>query len=346
MRRVTTLPSILVLALTSVWAPRSAAQDLRYTTTTKMELAGAMGAMASMMPGMGDAVEQTTYMKGSLVRTDDETTSSIMDWASGDIVQLDHAARTYTRLNFKEMASAMADAMGEAAGEPGAETPDPEAQLEFKMSTDHTGRTETIGGYEADQVLLTIQIVPVEGSQEGPEGTMAVVSELWLSTDFPEYQRMKELQTEVAGQFSQSLSGGGGVGLQGIQGIDPRMGEAWAKNMEAMQELEGSPLRTTMHFVMVPADQELDREAVLAADEEGLGSAAAGAAAEELSSALSRLGRFGRKPEEQEEAAPAQMSLMRATTEITDVTTTTLDDGLFEVPDGYTERVMEMPVRR
>jgi len=299
---------------------------------------------------MGDAVEQTTYMKGSLVRTDDGTTSSIMDWASGDIVQMDHTARTYTRFNFKEMASAMADAMGEAAGEasmePTAETPEPEPQFEFKMSTDHTGRTETVGGYEADQVLLTIEIVPVEGSQEGPEGTMAVVSELWLSTDFPEYQRMKELQTEVAGQFSESLSDGGGAGLQGLQGIDPRMGEAWAKNLEAMQELEGSPLRTTMHFVMVPSDQELDREAVLAADEEGLGSAAAGAAAEEVSSALSRLGRFGRKQEEPEEAAPAQMSLMRATTEITNVTTTSLDDALFLVPDGYTERVMEMPVRQ
>ena len=40
------------------------------------------------------------------------------------------------------------------------------------------------------------------------------------------------------------------------------------------------------------------------------------------------------------------MSLMRATTEITDVTTTTLDDALFQVPDGYTERIMEMPVGR
>jgi len=75
-----TLPSILLLALLSVGATRSAeAQDLRYATTTKMELAGAMGAMASMMPGIGDAVEQTTYMKGSLVRTDDETTTTLDD---------------------------------------------------------------------------------------------------------------------------------------------------------------------------------------------------------------------------------------------------------------------------
>ena len=132
--------------------------------------------------------------------------------------------------------------------------------------------------------------------------------------------------------------------MPGLQGIDPRMGEAWAKNMEAMQELEGSALRTIMHFVLVPPDQELDREAVLADDEGGLGSAAAGAAAEELSSALGRLGRFGRKKEEPEEAAPTQMSLMRATTEITNITTTTLDDALFHIPDGYTERVMEMPV--
>jgi hypothetical protein len=110
-------------------------------------------------------------------------------------------------------------------------------------------------------------------------------------------------------------------------------------------------VKTVVNFVMVPPEQSLDREQVLAMADQplsaGMGEVMADAAKEEAADAargalrgLSRglLGR-GDDEKEEEETAPAlvQSILMRMTSSVEEIQTDPLSDDLFQPPAGYTE---------
>lgn len=364
----------------AVLVPASlSAQSLRYTSTTKAELSGAVGRMVSMMGGMGKPTVETTSIQGSKIRKDDENTSEIMDWDAGTMTMLDHESRTFMQYNFADMAQAMADAMKNAQGAQseakaqadaaraeaqGQQAQEPQVTFDWKVSTDRTGKHETILGYDAEEVILTLEIqakqtpeaAAASGEGEPQQANMAIVTDLWLSSDFPEQELMAQMQGDAMKQFQESGAAQEmASSMQGLSAYDPRLKDAWQKNMEALSELKGTALRSTMSFVMLPPGVTLDRDKVLAESGESLSSDVAGAAAssakdaakEAMSGLAGRFG-FGKKkkeePKEEEKAPePTQAVFMRITSEISDVSTDPIDPSVFQVPDGYTERKMPTP---
>jgi hypothetical protein len=253
------------------------------------------------------------------------------------------------------MATALQGGAAQTEAEDAAIDPETRPQIQAEISVDRTGKSEEISGYQADQVILTLTLAPTEEAvEENPEmegAALAVVTELWLSTDFPEAALMEAMQGEAMDRMRETFSAQGGAAssMEAMSAFDPRLKDAWAKNAEELSKLEGTALRTTMHFVSVPPGVELDRDQVLADADKSLASGAGGAvaagAADAAKKALGGLaGRFGRgkKEEPKEEEAPAatQSVFLRAVTEIGDVKTGDLDAALFLVPDGYTERTV------
>lgn len=336
--RPAALAAALSLALCGAALP-AAAQDLTYTTTTKMEISGTLGRILSVLGKMDEPMVEKTYLQGSRVRKDqEEETSSILDWDAGTMTLLDHPDRTFMHVDFARMAEQMAGAMEQQ----------PEAgqapEVEVTMTADRTGKTETIAGYAAEQVIITVQMKPKDPEAAAAQPWTALVTELWLSTDFPEYRMMQERQ----GEAIERLHEGGAAesvaqAMGALAASNPAMKEGWEKNMEAMKDLRGTALRSTTHFVSVPPGAELDREKVLASAGEavseggGMAQGAANAARQALSGLAGRLGR-GRPQQQPEQAAPAQAVIMRVWTEISDVGTGAVDPSLFQVPEGYTER--------
>lgn len=359
MFRRTTLAALIAIAAA---APSLSAQSLRYASVTKMELGGAFGRMMSMMPGVGDPMESVTSIQGLRVRTDDPgNTSTIVDWETGMMTMLDHASRTYARMDFQQMIEQMGAGMQQAAAEQSPEVPEqPAAEFDFRFATERTGRTERVAGYEAEQVFLTMELVPKEApdaedeEDEAERAGMAVVTELWLSADFPEYAMMQAMDGETVERMRESAAKGAGASMAMFASYDPRLSEAMERNATELGKMEGHPVRMTTHFVAVPQDVPLDRDAVLASADRSLAGDAAGAAASGAADAAKKAlgglaGRFGRgrreEPEqEEEEEAPAQAVFMRVTTEVRDVDIGELDASIFEVPEGYTERTVEGPV--
>ncbi|MEQ9401428.1 MAG: hypothetical protein RJQ04_19835 [Longimicrobiales bacterium] len=352
---MTRLP-LVVLAALVVSAPSSSAQELRFVQTTHTEMAGMMGRMMSMMGGMGDPRVDRTYVLGSKILNAADDRSSILDMASGDMIMLDHEARTFTRMNFGDMMARMRTDAGGVAAEMEREAGDrPEATLNARIDMDRTGRTETISGYEAEQVIMTLQFEPVEGeAAEGAPPTvqnlMAVVTEMWMSSEVPGAEAMKEWGRSMMGGMAGGMPDMSAMGA--MPGVDPRMSEAMQRNAEELAEMDGMAIRTTVHMVMVPPDQELDVEAVLAGSDQPLSdggdspASAADAARQALGGLSGLLGGRGRnaEPDEAGEATMTQSVIMRTRTEITDVQTGGVDPSLFEIPEGYTERAM--PGRR
>jgi len=332
------------LVLVAGAAVPAAGQDLTYTTTTKMEMSGALGRVLSVVGKMDEPMVEKTYLQGPKMRKDQEESSTIIDWDAGAMTLLDHPRKTFMRVDFAQMMEQMAGAMGAERPE-GGEAP----EMEVTISSDRTGRTETIAGYAAEQFIVVVEMKPKAppAEEEAAQPTTALVSDLWLSTEFPEYRLMQEMQGEAVQRFRE---GGAAQGMAQAMGAlaatNPGMDEAWEKNLEAMKELQGSTLRTTTHFVSVPPGGTLDRDKVLESANEAVseGGGAAQGAANAARQALGGLaGRFGRgRPQQQQEAAPppaAQAVIMRFRSEISDVGTGAVDASLFQVPEGYIEKV-------
>jgi hypothetical protein len=348
----------------------ASAQSLKYTSVNEIELGGALGAMMRMMPGVSGKSESTTYIQGSRIRTDTDKSSTIVDWSTGKMIFLDHDAHTYSQIDMATMAQQMGAAMGQArasaeAKEGKAEeakAAQPQIEWEVHFNADPTGQHEKIDGYDAVRTILTTEVIAKgvpEGSTVEESAGMAIVSELWLSKDFPEYEMMRKMQGEAADRMREEGQGMA-ASMQALSGTQPGLADAWKKNAEELSKLEGYPVRSTMLFVTLPPDVALDRDAALAAKDESLGSgagaavghAAAESAADAAKRALGGLaGRLGRGKKEEpkaEEAAavPQQIVFMRTKSEVQDVSTGAIDPSLFEIPAGYTERPMGGPVGR
>lgn len=354
--KITVLAAVNILVLSLPLA----AQDLTYVQTTRVEFGGSMGAVMNMVPGLEDASRETVYLQGTRMRRDSEDRSTITDWATGEMIIINHAERTFVRMNWADIAEAMTQAMeggfptAEDAAEE-ADQPEPGPTFTTTFDVDQTDRTERIAGYQAKQVVMTMEVegeMPPEGAEENElsQGAMAVVSELWLSTDFPEWAIMQEAREQMAEGFRAMAFGGERGESFGGMSMDPRIEVALRENQEALASLEGIGMKTIVSFVSVPFELELDVQTVLAqSDQElasGMGSLAAESAASAARGALGRLGsRFGRgRKEEPEEPEPAQSIFMRTTTEIGEVDNGALDDSVFAPPEGYTEQTSDMPI--
>jgi len=339
------LRSLLVLAALVLLAAPAAAQEIAYTTVTRGEFGGSMGSMMSMIPGANDPTRETVYVKGSLMRTDSEESSTIVNAAEGIISTLQHDERTYFSLSMEEMAemaAAMSEGMMGGMGAQGFGGEQPQFQTQFDTET--TGRTQDIGGYEAHEVLMTVEMGSGGGGMGmgmgmggGGGGSMVLFPQLWISSDVPGYEALQAAQSQMGQQV---MRGGGGGGFSAAFASDPRMQQAFEENKDVLKDMEGLALKTVSAFVTVPEGMEFDRDAVLASLDEPLdtggGMDAAGGAAAAMKSLGGMFGRRG--GEEEEEAGPqVQTVTMRTISTIEDIRTSGIADDLFTIPEGYTK---------
>jgi len=365
---------VLLLLLLLVLVPDPGrAQDLKYTVITRTELGGTTGRALGVMPGTAEPVLETTFIKGNRIRKDESPeSSSVMDWDAGILTLLDHAARSYVQVSLEQMAevaeamaqsvegtsSELGEAMVEGSQEGAreaetayAEGGGDQASLDVRISSDRTGRTREFSGYSAEQVLITLEILgehtPGEVDRESESGGLAIITELWLSRDFPEYRMMQEMDGAALARMKEGETGEGILGsLEALLTYDPRIKFAFEKNQETIDAMDGVALRTAMHVVSLPGWMPVDREQVLADQDRSLSDDAMDAAKsgtkDAAKSAVSQIsGRlFGRKkepepgPEPPQE--PQQSVIMRVISEVSDVELGDLDPVLFEPPVEYT----------
>jgi hypothetical protein len=337
------LVGLAVFASTSV-----AAQDIEYTTVSKAEFGGTLGRMMKLT-GTGDPTTEVTYIKGNRIRTDEgDESSSITDFGDGVMTWLNHQTKTFYSMSIADMtAAARQFAAGYAADtldQPQAAQEEPQVTYDIKISTDRTGKKERIQGSQAEQVLITMEIEATEVTEEEDSvlaGTMVVLADLWMSTDFPGYEAMQRMEAEWNKNWWANSAGADAGGMDQASQTDPRIGAAMEKLGKEMEGLDGIALRSTTHFVVVPPGAKFDRKKALNDADKSLADDAAGAAANEaVSSAKGAIsgmtgGLFGKK--KPQEPKPEQSTIARVKSEVTDVETTALEDSLFQVPPDYTE---------
>ncbi len=364
---MSTVRSVLaIMAFTAVTVgvrpPPATAQDVRYTTVSKVELGGSLGRVLRLVSGFGDPMRETVSITRTRMLTETDANATIMNADDGTITFVDHEGQSYWTMNLAEMLQGMSGAMAGAVAEADVEPPAEEdardqpasgdsVHYEVHVSTDRTGRRERVAGYEAEQVFLTVQIEGEAYAEEGDstvKGSVFVLSELWLSEDFPGHEAEQAFHRawaeKVAAGFAFDTADA--RDMDAVYAHDPRLREALEGMEEQMEELRGSPLRSVSHFVTVPDGVEFDREAVLRDADKSLGDDVVGAAARGVvGGARRRLGGMLRRGNRNREPQPQQAVIMRITTEIENPELGPLAPELFVPPADYTMRESPMPVR-
>lgn len=322
------------------------AQDLRYETATKAEFAGAMGTvmrMAARMGGGSTETLETTSIKGGKMRTDTERSSTIVDLDERRFITINHSAKTYQIMTFDEMAQMAqrmsAEARGGQAGrgDQAAANRDPnDPEVNFKFSIEDARQRDQVAGYDASRAYLTMeaegQYTPEGSDTREVAGSLVVFTDLWSSRSTPALTARRTFDSTMAqayGKAAASLA----QGMAGAFASDPKLRAGMEKAAQEAAKIEGLPVRSTTHFVMVPAGKPFDRTAAMAPKP-----AQQNAAQQSLRGALSGLmGGRGRQAQQASATgdAPTQATFLTVTTEVRNITLESLAASLFEPPAGY-----------
>lgn len=304
---------------------------VRYTLASRIELGGTNNLASRLLQRFGSQ-QETVSTHGDKQRVDTGTESSqIIDAGNGKIIHIDHEQQQWWAISLEEMMASVGELSRQTASSiendessASAEATDEKSEgsvrlTDSNISVDRTGKTETINGTKAAQVVMVVEgeyemSAPNEetGEDETVQGKSYAVYEAWQSTDVAGYNTLAAYQVKAAEAMGAAMSGSGVPEMLTAMQSTPQLPEGTGEALSTLQAEDGLPVRTKLHLVQVAEEATLDLEAVLNGSAPSL----------EANS---------------EDEPPSQFVLMTVVTEIGDLTTAPFEADHFDPPSTYTE---------
>lgn len=346
------LRHLLTVALFAGILCTSGRADVKYEQKTKVKFAGKLGSVMSVMGKLGGApteLTETVYVQGDRMRTDRDDEMTIIDLVGRRFVTRNEKDGPCTYLTFDEMRERFRKTMAQVeAGkpqideEPAAE-PDKESttEVKFDISFDRTGEKKKINGIKAERFILTLtaeatNVAEEDAEEQGVDGTLVTVIEMWLSKDVKGYGEVEAFQKRMAEVMGEAMFTGGFEGLQSAFASDPRMKTAMEKAQEEMAGMEGVPVRSTTYMVLVPAGVEFQRDLVFGSKKKKKKSRFGGLGGLAKKAMESKLGVEGDETDRPEE--PKQQTILTVTNDLQNISTKKLSQKLFDVEENCPEK--------
>ena len=207
---MTSTNKILLLALI---AGAASAADFSYTMTTK----------SSGGPGGGDAVTKH-YLKGQKMLVDTGSVGIITDFDAQTLTTINKTQKTYSVTKFADIGQTTA-AM---------------ANTDVKIDVKETGQQKNINGYNASEVVMTMDIdTPAMGRASQAGMKMQMEMDLWISPDVPGGQELLGFYKRNADRFPWSSMAIGGNGS---------MRTAMADLQKKIAQMKGVPVLETVRM--------------------------------------------------------------------------------------------------
>jgi hypothetical protein len=279
--------SLLVVALV---ATSTAYADFSYTTTRK-----AQG------PPAAAATPSTTkyYFKGQKMMTDSDATAMIMDFDAQTVTTVHKSQKTWTVMKFSDVGQVLK-----------------QTDLDAKMDVKETGQKKVINGFNATQVIMTMEMDSPQMSQAGMKMQMEV--DTWLSSEVPGAKELKAFHEKNAGNMPWAAMGGSASGMQkAVADIQRKMvnfGGVPLLQVVKVKSAGGGAQAAQMQAGMAQARAQME-----AMVKQGGPQAAA------AQQALARMGG----------GASGGGSLFETTVESSDFSTSTIPDSTFAIPAGF-----------
>jgi hypothetical protein len=280
---------LLILAVAMTIAARA---DFSYTSTRKGAGAGQNGEVTKH------------YLKGQKMMMDSGNRIVIMDFDQQTITTIQPAQKTYTVKNFADL--------GQTLQQTGAE---------ISADVKETGQHKTINGFNASEVIMTIQVEMAQAQKAGMK--MQMEMDIWVSPDVPGGQEMKAFYQKNMARFPWAAM---------AQGGNPSMQKAMVDLQRKMAGLNGVPVLET---VRMKAAGGSDAQAAQA--QQGMAQARAkleemqkqgGPQAAYAAQALARMGGA---------AGGSGGSMFETSMESSNFSTSAIPDSVFALPAGFSK---------
>jgi hypothetical protein len=297
--------------------------DFSYHETTKITggmMAGAMKVAGVFSKQAREPMESTVALKGNQLAHRSATHGSIIDLDKHTITDIDLQKKQYSVMTFEQMKQAM-----EAASEK-MKDKNQDAEMNFKVSADATGKRKQIAGLDAREVLIKMQMESTD-KKSGQSGSMVVYSDVWMADGIAGYGEMSAFYKKMAAELNWSPG-------SNMFAAQPQLAKGLSEAYKEVASQNGAPVFQTI--VMGPegvAPPSGDPDAA----KEAKPKPSAGAV---LGGALG--GRFGlgkkkqqEDPQQQPNGQPAGAGAMiEMQTEFSNFAQTA-DASLFEIPAGF-----------
>jgi hypothetical protein len=310
-----------------VASPSLVLADFSYQQTTRIT----GGAMAGMMKFAGafskkatQPMTSTVIVKGNRMVNLSPEHASIVDLDKETVTTVNFERKTYTVMTFEQMRQMMQQMSERMKGGSHNQGTD----VKFKVSSKETGRTDTIAGVKAKEVVITI-VADAANQQQGSQGTMNISSSVWIAPDVDGYGEVRQFHKKMGEKLGM---------LPDEQMAQMRQNMAGMMEIsKTMAKMDGVPVRTvmTMGGTATQTGGSAQQQPPPPADDSsqgGLGGLARG------------LGGFGHKKKSDDSSNPDSVSgtLMETTTESSGFSSAPVDASKFEVPAGFKQVENEM----
>lgn len=337
MRRLSRL-SILGVVLAFAVAATPGRTDVKQKSMTKMDFKGSLGTVMKIF-GAEKPHYTVEYVKGNLYRSDKLDKkgkklkeSDIIDLDRELFIHLNHKKKKYTQMTFQEWREMLEEAMkkldfSQAEKEPETQQPEesePEVKWSFKVDVETPGDKETIAGYEAEKVIVKMD-VEAEGTQEAEgqeepqkaKGGLKVVSTHMVCKDISGQEELKAFSRKLAEKLGMDpKSGGLAKVLSQVMQNNPELAAAMKKMREEGEKLDGVHMRTHTVFESWGESSQMKKE-------------------EEKNDAPTSVGGLFKKFGKKKKKKDGPRVLLETTTEIKEFANTPVSADLFVVPANY-----------
>ena len=267
--------------------------DFSYSTTMKSS-----GGMAAAAPGSNRVTK--TYLKGQKMKIDRGASATIFDFDAQTSTYIDSSQKTYRVSKFSDLR----------------ETSSTQRQ-DLNIDVKDTGQKKTINGYNASEMVLSVELDNPSGRQAGMKMHMEV--DFWISSDVPGASELRAFYQRNAAKFPWgTMAGDGGRG-------NPSMRNAMVELLRKMSDMKGVPVLEVMKMAG-------GNDAQQAQMQQGMAQARArleemknqGKLTPQMEEALKRMS-----------AVPSGGSMFETTMESTDFSASPIPDAVFAIPADY-----------
>lgn len=349
----------LVVLGSALLVPLYAVADYSYRETTQVT-GGSMlrmmkmaGTFSSQARKIGEPVISTVYLRGNQMARESADSIEIIDLDKETITQIDKTRRSYSVITFEQLRQQVQKAQQEMQKQQ-AQKGTENVTMSFEAHVRETGAGKEISGVATRESILTLNAKATDQKTQ-QSGTMAITNDMWLATDVPGYEAMRDFYTHMAQKMS-VFGSGMDLNMSRMLGQNPGASQAWSDMAKEMQKIKGVPVMqvmrmgTTTDGKPLPAASEAPLPPDTSPDMPTASEVAKESAASAVKSKLGVLGGFGgfgkkkkeapqpadQKPAQADQATqPASVVLMETQTTTSDFSTGTIDASHFEVPAGY-----------
>jgi len=314
--------------------------DFSYEQSTKMTGGSMMGMMklaGAFSKQAREPIQATVSVKGNRMLHWNKDHATVIDLDSETITEINFQKKQYSVMTFAEMTQAMERAMQQGKDKQG-----DDVKADLKVDIKSTGQSKQINGYDAKEMLVSMQMDATD-EKTGKKGGMQILSSMWLAPSVAGYEEVREFHKKMAMKLAWT------PGASSMMGARPDMARAMANVYKEGAKLDGIPLLQVMKMTPTSDGQPVTAPADAQSSQQ---QSKPKAETPTIAGALSGLGGFGgfgrkKKPapakEEPKDDSAASSSaaagdsavLMEMTTEMSGFSSAAVDPSKFAPPSGF-----------